>query len=96
MGPAYNEKTLTPATNFIGPNDYSNNCIDFLDSAPQDKPRRLWVGTIEPHRGYEFSSGVRLGGKSTDMIEDFSPYWPDNETTHNDLLEYAYELKDTD
>ncbi|HET8736423.1 MAG TPA: sulfatase [Pricia sp.] len=96
MGPAYNDKTLKPATEFIGPNDYSGNFADFLNKAPADKPWSFWVGTIEPHRGYEYGSGVRLGGKSTDMIEDFPPYWPDTETTRKDLLDYAYEIEDTD
>ncbi|WP_273565525.1 sulfatase-like hydrolase/transferase [Maribacter halichondriae] len=57
MGPAYNEKTLKPATSFIGPNDYSANFTDFLDKAPANKPWSFWVGTIEPHRGYEYGSG---------------------------------------
>lgn len=96
MGAAYNEKTLKPATEFIGANDYSGNFTDFLDKAPKGKPWSFWVGTIEPHRGYEYGSGVKLGGKSTDMIKDFPPYWPDNETTRNDLLDYAFEIEDTD
>lgn len=95
-GPAYNEKTLKPETDFIGPNDYSANFKDFLEKAPKDKPWSFWVGTIEPHRGYEYGSGKRLGGKSEDMIKNFPPYWPDNEVTRNDLLDYAYEIEDTD
>lgn len=96
MGPAFNEKKLIPATNAIGPNDYSANFDDFLDKAPTDQPWSFWLGTIEPHRGYEYGSGARLAGKTTDMIKDFPPYWPDNETTRNDLLDYAYEIEDTD
>lgn len=96
MGAAFNEKKLTPATNAIGPNDYSANFDDFLDKAPADQPWSFWLGTIEPHRGYEYGSGARLAGKTTDMIKDFPPYWPDNETTRNDLLDYGYEIEDTD
>ncbi len=96
MGPAYNEKQLTPATTGIGTNDYSANFEHFLDQAPTDKPWSFWLGTIEPHRGYEYGSGARLAGKTTDMITNFPPYWPDNETTRNDLLDYAYEIEDTD
>ncbi|KKN03687.1 hypothetical protein LCGC14_1105220, partial [marine sediment metagenome] len=96
MGQAYNSKTLTPATPFIGPNDYSANFVDFLDKVPQDEPWSFWVGTIEPHRGYEYGSGAKLGGKSVDMIKNFPPYWPDNEITRNDLLDYAFEIEDTD
>jgi len=96
LGPTYNEKTLKPATSFIGPNDYSANFADFLDKTPTNKPWSFWVGTIEPHRGYEYGSGKKLGGKTEDMIENFPPYWPDNETTRNDLLDYGYEIEDTD
>lgn len=96
MGPAFNEKKLTPATSSIGTNDYSANFDDFLDRAPADQPWSFWLGTIEPHRGYEYGSGARLAGKTTDLIKDFPPYWPDNETTRNDLLDYAYEIEDTD
>ena len=96
MGPAFNKKTLKPATTGIGPNDYSANFIDFLDQSPKNEPWSFWVGSVEPHRGYEYGSGARLGGKTTDMIDNFPPYWPDNEVTRNDLLDYAYEIEDTD
>lgn len=96
MGPAFNERTLTPATSAIGPNDYSANFVDFLDKVPENQPWSFWLGTIEPHRDYEYGSGARLAGKTTDMIKDFPPYWPDNEISRNDLLDYAYEIEDTD
>lgn len=96
MGPAFNEKTLVPATKYISANDYSGNFKDFLENAPANSPWSFWVGSIEPHRGYEYGSGKRLGGKSEDMIENFPPYWPDNEVTRNDLLDYAYEIEDFD
>jgi len=96
VGQAYNEKTLQPATKFISANDYSANFDDFLDKAPEEKPWSFWVGSIEPHRAYEYGSGKKLGGKTEDMIKDFPPYWPDNEVTRNDLLDYAYEIEDFD
>jgi len=96
MGPAFNEKVLVPATSVISKNDYSANFKDFLDKAPKGQPWSFWVGSIEPHRGYEYGSGKKLGGKTEDMIKDFPPYWPDNEVTRNDLLDYAYEIEDTD
>jgi len=96
MGPAFNERKLEPATKSISDNDYSGNFKDFLDKAPENKPWSFWVGSTEPHRGYEYGSGARLGNKTTDMIKNFPSYWPDNETTRNDLLDYAYEIEDTD
>ncbi len=96
MGQAFNEKKLQPATTGISNNDYSGNFKDFLEKVPQDQPWSFWVGSIEPHRGYEYGTGKKLGGKSENMIKDFPPYWPDNEVTRNDLLDYAFEIEDTD
>lgn len=96
VGPAFNEKTLIPATKFIAANDYSANFKDFLNKAPEGQPWSFWVGSIEPHRAYEYGSGKKLGGKTEDMIKEFPPYWPDNEVTRNDLLDYAYEIEDFD
>lgn len=96
MGPAFNDKTLEPPTTGIGTNDYAANFEQFLDSVPQNQPWSFWMGTIEPHREYEYGSGARLAGKTPDMIRNFPPYWPDNDITRNDLLDYAYEIEDTD
>lgn len=84
---------MTPS---ISNNDYSSNFADFLEKAPKERPWSFWVGSLEPHRGYEYGSGKRLGGKTEDMIKDFPPYWPDNEVTRNDLLDYALEIEDFD
>jgi arylsulfatase A-like enzyme len=96
VGQAYNEKTLEPATRYISTNNYSGNFKDFLEKAPADAPWSFWVGSIEPHRAYEYGSGKKMGGKTEDMIKKFPPYWPDNEVTRNDLLDYAYEIEDFD
>ena len=96
VGPAFNEKVLEPATKYISANDYSANFEDFLEKAPKGGPWSFWVGSIEPHRAYEYGSGKKLGGKTEDMIKSFPPYWPDNEVTRNDLLDYAYEIEDFD
>ncbi len=96
MGPAFNERKLEPATKSISDNDYSGNFKDFLDKVPKDQPWSFWVGSTEPHRGYEYGSGAKLGGKTIEMIKHFPPYWPDNGITRNDLLDYAFEIEDTD
>ncbi len=96
MGMPYKQKKLEPATSSISKLDYSANFKDFLAKAPKDQPWSFWVGSTEPHRRYDYGSGVRLGGKTPEMIEDFPPYWPDNEVTRNDLLDYAFEIEDTD
>ena len=96
LGPAYNTEILEPLTSGISSNDYSANFDNFLQRAPKDAPWSFWVGSLEPHRGYEYGSGKRIGGKTEDMIKDFPPYWPDNEVTRTDLLDYALEIENFD
>lgn len=93
MGPSFNAKKLNPPTTGIADNDYHGNFVDFLDKAEKNKPWSFWVGSLEPHRGYEYGTGAELGGKTTDMITNFPKYWPDNQYTRNDLLDYAFEIE---
>ncbi|MGB8168479.1 MAG: sulfatase-like hydrolase/transferase, partial [Chthoniobacteraceae bacterium] len=53
-------------------------------------------GAIEPHRDYEFGSGVAKGGKKLSDIDRVPGIWPDNETVRNDLLDYAFEVEHFD
>ena len=62
-GKAFNARNAQPPATGIGPSDYAANFTDFLDAAPKDKPWCFWYGAIEPHRDYEYGSGVAKGGK---------------------------------
>jgi arylsulfatase A-like enzyme len=95
-GKAYNARKATPPTSEISNNDYAANFADFLDAAPEGKPWAFWYGAIEPHRGYEFGSGVAKGGKKLSDIDRVPGCWPDNETTRNDMLDYAFEVEHFD
>lgn len=95
-GKAFNAKKATPATTGIGPSDYAANFDDFLDHAPAGKPWAFWCGAIEPHRGYEFGSGIKKGGYRTDSIDRVPRFWPDNEIIRTDMLDYAYEVEHVD
>ena len=95
-GRAFNARTATPPTPEISRSDYAGNFRDFLDAAPPNAPWCFWYGALEPHRGYEFGSGVAKGGKSTADIDRVPGYWPDNETVRNDLLDYAFEAEHFD
>jgi hypothetical protein len=95
-GRAFNAKKLTPPTNAIGNSDYAANFDAFLDAAPQGQPWAFWYGAIEPHRAYEFGSGVKKGGHRLDEIDRVPSFWPDNETVRNDMLDYAYEVEHFD
>lgn len=95
-GQAFNARKSTPTTSGIGPNDYAANFSDFLDAAPNDQPWCFWYGALEPHRGYEYGSGVAKGGKITTEIDRVPGCWPDCATVRNDLLDYAFEVEHFD
>jgi hypothetical protein len=56
----------------------------------------FWYGSTEPHRGYEFQSGVKKGGKTLADIDRVPGYWPDVETVRHDMLDYAFEVEHLD
>lgn len=95
-GKPYNKHKAKPPTSAIGNNDYAANFVDFLDAAPKDGPWCFWYGCTEPHRGYEFQSGVTKGGKKLSDIDRVPGYWPDHETVRHDMLDYAYEVEHMD
>ncbi|MDA9858563.1 sulfatase [Rubripirellula sp.] len=94
-GKAYRSKSAKPPASGISRNDYSANFADFLADVPDRQPWVFWYGTTEPHRGYEFQSGQRLGKKISD-IDRVPGYWPDTETTRHDMLDYAIEVEHYD
>jgi arylsulfatase A-like enzyme len=80
----------------ISPADYAGNFNDFLDAAPKDQPWSFWYGGHEPHRAYEYGSGVAKGDKKTSDIERVPACWPDTEEVRNDMLDYAFEVENFD
>lgn len=94
-GKRYANKTLTPPTKSISRNDYAANFAEFLQDQ-NGKPWCFWYGATEPHRGYEYGTGVSVGGKSVDDIDEVPPFWPDNNVTRNDMLDYALEIEHFD
>ncbi|MCF7675907.1 MAG: sulfatase [Akkermansiaceae bacterium] len=95
-GVAFNQRKAKPPANGISDNDYAGNFEAFLDAAPAGTPWCFWYGAIEPHRGYEFGSGVAKGGRKLADIDRVPGYWPDNETVRNDMLDYAFEVEHFD
>ncbi|MDP3069163.1 MAG: sulfatase [Opitutaceae bacterium] len=95
-GRAFNGRQLKPDATGISPADYAANFDDFLAAAPTGKPWAFWYGALEPHRGYEFGSGVAKGGKKLSDIDRVPAFWPDNDTIRHDMLDYAYEVEHFD
>jgi N-sulfoglucosamine sulfohydrolase len=96
LGPGFQTHKLTPPTSEIANLDYAANFAAFLDSAPAGQPWCFWYGGNEPHRAYEFRSGVTKGGKSLDQIDRVPGHWPDHPDVRHDLLDYAMETEHFD
>jgi N-sulfoglucosamine sulfohydrolase len=95
-GKAFNSKILVPPTDGISNIDYASNFSDFLDSRTDKKPFCFWYGSKEPHRKYEYGSGIKKGGKHPEDIKSVPPFWPDNSTVRTDMLDYAFEIEHFD
>ncbi len=95
-GVPFNKRKAEPPTPEISNNDYAGNFTDFLNAAPKEQPWCFWYGAIEPHRGYEFGSGVAKGGKKLSDVDHVPAFWPDNETVRHDILDYAFEAEHFD
>jgi arylsulfatase A-like enzyme len=92
-GKPFNERKLTPPAEHISNNDYAGNFNDFLSERPDDQPFCFWYGSIEPHRRYEFRAGIEKGGKRVEQVGGVPAFWPDNDKTRTDMLDYAYEIE---
>lgn len=95
-GKQYSQRKAPPPTTGISNIDYAANFRDFLADRPQGKPFCFWYGGLEPHRGYEYGSGVAKGGKQTSDLPGVPAFWPDNSTVRNDMLDYAFEIEHFD
>ena len=95
-GKLYGEHKLAPPTPFIVGNDYAANFWAFLEEKEEGEPFCFWYGGHEPHRFYEFGSGIKKGGKSVEEIDRVPGFWPDVDTVRQDLLDYAFEIEHFD
>jgi arylsulfatase A-like enzyme len=91
-GPMYNQIKDKPPTKDIAPVDYAANFQAFLKKRQQGQPFCFWYGGHEPHRPYEYGSGVAKGGKQLSDVT-LPPYFPDTEEVRNDILDYAFEIE---
>ncbi len=57
-GLRYSEYKLTPPTSLISATDYAKNFEAFLEEKSEGEPFFFWYGGHEPHRFYEFGSGL--------------------------------------
>jgi len=95
-GAPFNKRHLKRPTSGISGNNYSGNFEEFLEACPNEQPWCFWYGCTEPHRRYEYGSGVAKGGKQLEDIDRVPKFWPDNKTVRNDMLDYALEVEHFD
>ncbi len=90
-GHPYQARKLKQPYKGMANTDYAGNFADFLKARPKDKPFCFWLGTKEPHRGYEKDSWKKAG---KDLSKVTVPaYYPDNEVIRGDLADYALEVE---
>lgn len=95
-GKAWQKRKLSPPTSQMSGTDYAANFRDFLDAAPTETPWCFWYGCLEPHRDYQFGSGLQQSNRVLADIDHVPEYWPDDETVRTDLLDYALEVEHAD
>ena len=96
IGKVYNKHKLVAPTKAISKTDYAENFRQFLTEKEADKPFMFWYGAHEPHRVYEFQTGINKGGKKLEDVTDIPPFWPDTDSVRTDMLDYAYEIEHYD
>lgn len=94
IGDEYNAIKTKPWATAMSNEDYALNFNQFLKQTG-DNPWFFWYGAREPHRKYEYGSGVRKGKKISE-IDSVPSFWPDNEVIRNDMLDYALEIEYAD
>lgn len=95
IGPSWNDIKAQPPATGMSKEDYAANFEAFLEAQDAQQPWFFWYGAREPHRVYEYGSGVKAGKKTSD-IDRVPSFWPDTETVRNDMLDYAYEIEHAD
>ena len=92
-GGDYSDIRCAPPTREMCDVDYAENFRAFLRDRPDGAPFIFWYGSKEPHRAYEYGSGVEKGGKRPADIDRVYGIWPDNDVVRNDLLDYGYAIE---
>ena len=95
-GRPFNAKRLLPPASGISDIDYAGNFESFLETRDPSKPFCFWYGSYEPHRRYEYASGINKGGKKLSDIDKVFSYWPDDDIVKTDMLDYAFEIEHFD
>ncbi|MDP6930738.1 MAG: sulfatase [Planctomycetota bacterium] len=93
-GAGFNRRTLKPPFKRMTNKDYAGNFDDFLAQVSKGQSFCFWLGTHEPHRGYEEGVGRRMGKDPAKVI--VPSIFPDHPIVRSDLLDYFVEIEHFD
>ncbi len=93
-GEEFKKKTLKPLFRSMSNKDYASNFEDFLSQVGKDQPFCFWLGTHEPHRGFEAGAGKRSGKDPSKVI--VPKIFPDHPVVRSDILDYYVEVEHFD
>ncbi len=93
-GKAYQARVAKPPFRNIRNTDYAANFADFLKDVKSDQPFCFWLGTSEPHRGYELGAGAKKGKDVARVV--VPEIFPDDAIVRNDILDYLVEIEHFD
>lgn len=93
-GQPFQEKRVDPPFTSMRNTDYAGNFQEFLTQLKDDQPFCFWLGTSEPHRGFELGAGIRTGKDPAKAV--VPPIFPDNEIVRSDILDYLVEIETFD
>jgi N-sulfoglucosamine sulfohydrolase len=93
-GKEFQKRKLKPEFRGMRNTDYAANFDDFLGEVKKDQPFCFWLGTSEPHRGYELGAGKRTGKDPAKVI--VPKIFPDHPVVRSDILDYYVEIEHFD
>lgn len=90
-GAEFSQRTLQPPQKAMRNTDYAGNFEDFLNQRAEGQPFCFWLGTSEPHRGYELGAGARAGLDASKV--EVPGQLPDTDLVRRDLTDYLTEVE---
>ena len=84
FGPGKDRERPVAGKNFESVDDFFKNC-------PQNKPFCFWFGSNDPHRPYEWQSGINSGMKLDEV--QVPPCLPDSKEIRTDICDYYWEIQ---
>ncbi len=93
-GEPFQSNIKAPPFKQIRNTDYAGNFSQFLESVAEDQPFCFWLGTSEPHRGFEQGAGKKTGKNLNEII--VPPIFPDDPIVRSDIADYLVEIEHFD